>query len=226
MSKENPKSVIDRLEDLSFLDLSNEEINIILGKNTDLKSVLNAAQECSQIRILLRHLILKSFQSQAGVDGTKEEILKWRSEQWEDRVQEAFLDRRRELDQVSFWMVQTNKKGQALELYYQLCNEETTFEKLSLTFRGVKKEVKKPYYELHKILQQQLRGAGTSKPQSPIRIKTGYLVTKVIEQHPAKLDAIMKEKLLSELETDWADRQILLRLEELRHSANTFTPHM
>jgi len=212
---------IGRLEDLKPLDLSDKQIDILLEDKANTRSILHSAQECNQLRSLIRHLILSSYENTAEGVNKREETSDWLSKQWEERVQEAFMDRRRDLDQVSFWMLQTNEKGQALELYYQLCNEETTFEKLAAVFRGVKKEIKKPYNELHKVLQLQLRGAGTSKPQSPIRITTGYLVTKVIEQHPAELDAIMKDNLLCELKNEWADRQITLRLEELTRSKST-----
>ena len=223
MNKISPDSGIDKLENLSILDLSKEDVNILLEGNVELKSFLNAAQETNQLRTLLRHLILKSLQPKDDIINSQEELLEWRLQHWKDRIQEAFLDRRRDLDQVSFWMLQTIKQGQANEIYYQLCNEEVSFEKLASIYRGVRKEIKKPYDELHKVLQLQLRGAGTSKPQVPIKIKSGYLVTKVIEQHPAELNVAMKQTLLQELENEWADRQIMLRLEELRRSKSIYS---
>ena len=102
-----------------------------------------------------------------------------------------------------------------MEAYYQICNKETTFDELALTDRKIKCHNSKRYNQLSPDLQNRLRGANTNKPQMPVRVKHGFLMTQVVEQLPAVLDNSLSKQLLNELENKWAVSQLKLRLEEI-----------
>ena len=92
MNKLKPIKEVRRLEDLSILELSRKQIDILLEGKVDLGFVLNVAQESNQLRVLLRHMILKSLYTKAGVISNRKEELEWRTKHWQERVNEAFID--------------------------------------------------------------------------------------------------------------------------------------
>ena len=87
---------MNRLENISFLDLSDRQIKVLLGDKANIKYILSAAQQCNQIRSLMRHLILNPPGYPSEEANEKKTTSDWESKQWEERVQEAFLDRRRD----------------------------------------------------------------------------------------------------------------------------------
>ena len=208
------------LLEIDFLSIDEKHLRILLKDNISINNLLNIAQKSNQINDLIISSIIDEQRKKDECGYSENEISEWRRRKFGERLEETFLDRKRELDAVSFWTLFTKEKGTAIEIFYQLCNQETTFKKLSALYKGVRSEKGKRYSELNKVLARQLRGAGTSKPQTPIPISTGYLITQVIEQHPAQLNEEMKGQLLMDLEKSWAERQLVLRIEEINASIN------
>ena len=212
------------IQKIDLLNLDHEMLEILLKKNVSMQYLLNAARNSNHLIDLLKQVIIQSAREKANCNNSEEQILDWRLKKFGERIEEAFLDKKNDLDAVSFWTLFTKDKGTAIEIFYQLCNQETTFRKLSSLYKGVRKESKRCYCELNSVLRRQLSGAGTEKPQSPIPINSGFLITQVIEQHPAQLNKEMREKLLLELEDEWAKRQLILRYEEvdllMKHQKN------
>ena len=202
------------INEYDFSSFDERQLKILLKKCISTRELLNVAKKSNLLVELLKHSIIESEREKDSCGKSDSEIFDWREKKWGDRVEETFLDQKRALDSVSFWTLFTKDKGTAQEIFYQLCNQEITFQKLASVQRSKNRKHKK-YSELNKILQLQLRGAGIEKPQAPIKIPSGYLLTQVIEQHPAKLDERMRNNLLIELEVSWAERQLVFRLEEL-----------
>ena len=205
-------------KDLNGLDLASlSEIDLrnLLGPIAELRKLLALLQTNDQLKPLLLQSIIEAARHHDGFGDDEGACKAWREQRWGDRVEEAFLDRRRELDQVSFWMAIFSTKGMAMETFYQLCNEETSFDDLALTNRKIKCHRAIRYGKLTPALEKRLRGAGTSKPQMPVRNNNGFLITQVVEQLPAQLDDTLSQQLLAELEQNWANRELNLRLDDL-----------
>ena len=198
------------LNSLSEIDLSN-----LLGPIAEPLRLLALLQTNDQLKPLLLQSIIEEARHNDGFGDDESACISWRKKRWGERVEEAFLDRRRELDQVSFWMATFSAKGMAMEIFYQLCNQETSFDELALTNRTIKCHRAIRYGKLTPALEKRLRGAGTSKPQMPIRNNKGFLITQVVEQLPAQLDDTLSQQLLAELEQNWANRELNLRLDDL-----------
>ena len=205
-------------KDLNRLDLaslSDNQLTNLLGPIAEPLQLLVLLQTNNQLKPLLLQSIIEAARHHDGFGDDEVACKAWRQQRWGDRVEEAFLDRRRELDQVSFWMATFSTKGLALETFYQLCNQETSFEDLALTNRTIKCHRAIRYCKLTPALEKRLRRAGTSKPQQPIRNNNGFLITQVVEQLPAQLDDTLTQQLLGELEQNWANRELNLRLDDL-----------
>jgi len=204
------------LQTLDISQLSDDHLKILLGPKADLRELLTLLQSNDQLENLLQKSIIQSSRQKDGFGDDKEACKEWRRHRWGNRLEETFLDRRRDLDQVTFWMVVYPTKGEAMEIFYQLCNNESNFEDLSLTNRRIKLHRCKRYNTLTAALQKRLRGAGISKPQTPTKTQNGFLITQVVEQIPAQLDEKMSKQLLLDLENNWAKRELQLRLEDLK----------
>lgn len=219
MDKHRPQTSI--LSSIDFGAISNSDLGFLLGRSEEIRHLLQVLQSNNLLEDVLLLNILSEARKKDGYTDDPDSCSSWRAHRWGDRVEEIFIDRKRNLDKVSFWMANFKDKGSAMESFYQLCNKEATFDDLALMNKEIKLHKEVCYDQLTPSLQKHLRGAGTSKPLSPFRTKSGFLLAQVVEQRPAQLTEELSNHLLMQLEKDWAYRELRLRIEDFKFNQST-----
>ena len=145
---------------IDLLNLDQNKLDVLLRKDISTQYLLNVAKNSGQLIDLLKQVLIHNEREKDNCGDSKKQISIWRLKKFGDRLEEAFIDRKKELDSVSFWTLFTKERGTALEIFYQLCNQETTFKKLASLYKGVRTEKRRCYSELSNVLRRQLNGAG------------------------------------------------------------------
>lgn len=176
---------------------------------------------------LLRRLILLEEQARSGPLNQIDPKL-WREQRWGEQVEQAFIEGRRRFERVSFWSFQVADKGQAMELYYQLCNGELSFAELVQLYSpeavvkpstgqeatlGLVRE--SPLHHLPKAVGKALRASRPRVPHKPLRQGNGFLLLMLEGWHPPSLDSELRRLLLKELEAGWLERELHRRLDRI-----------
>jgi len=191
-------------------DTNNDTLIKLLDLNLD--KVLSAARDAECLGTIFKNILIEIDQNRLnkGVLSRKE----WQSMLFEDRIEEAFLKQKSILEKVSFWYWVVDTKEEAMEYYYQLCNDETTFSDLK------NKHPEIIYYsdylvsQLDASLSKAISYARLNVPMKPFRTKKGYLILKKDSFKSANLNNELKVDLLEQLEDEWCLRELKNLIEE------------
>ncbi len=125
------------------------------------------------------------------------------------KAEARFLERKEELDQVSYRLLRVKDSGLAHELYLQLEANETDFETLATDFSEGPEQRSKGLVgpaslkKAHPKLQKLLRTATPGVVLEPIVIEQWWVVARVEDRHEASFDDNMRQGMASELLEDW-----------------------
>lgn len=161
--------------------------------------------EIGIIHPILRELKIQQELKRIQYQGSREE---WRIKMWADKLDEAFLKRKKDLDKISFWQYATKDKNKCMNYYFQLCNNETSFTELQRQKKAVSLKIDHKKGDLPENLASILMSAKPLVPIKPMRYRSYHFIYQVERKSPAKLDKEMKIQLLQELENEWCDREL------------------
>lgn len=146
-------------------------------------------------------------------------------------IEEDFLRRKKDLDIVVYSLLRVQDKGLARELWIQLSEGEITFpDAASRHSDGPEAHTKGvlgpfPIGTLQPEVAQRLRHLKLGELPEPEQIGPWWILFRLEQLTPAKLDATMRKRLLQEKLDDWIkDRCIRMRrgevFEELDYDGN------
>ena len=69
------------------------------------------------------HLVLAEEVRRSGGDLTQ--LAAWRRQRWGSRVEQQFVLQRQRFQRISFYQLVLKERGEAMEYYYQLSNQDT-----------------------------------------------------------------------------------------------------
>lgn len=204
--------------ELSFLDAVGDAdlVRAVPGLAKPHKLV-QAARQCSCLEPLLFRLVLQEEIKRSGDQTTS--LAAWRLERWGARVEQAFIDQRRRFERASYYQLMLPERGEAMELYYQLCNAEITFDALLQRYlptkpgkrqRGLVRE--QPLQVLPQLLAKKLRKSRPGVPLTPLGLGRGWVLLQLIEWHAPVLDQATRELLEQEVEAQWLREELHRRL--------------
>lgn len=154
--------------------------------------------------------------------GQPDQIAKWRRERWGSRVEQTFVSQRQRFQQASYYQLALPDRGEATELYYQLCNREVDFDSLLDRYvpvkpgkppRGIFRAVS--LQGMPKLLAKKLRKSRPGVPIPPLMLGKAVLLVQLIEWHEPLLDDDIRTLLEREVEDQWIQGELQRRLEEL-----------
>jgi len=211
--------------------LAPEQILALAPAWGDPQLLLRAARKTGMLEVLIKRLVLLEEQARSG---PLDQLVPadWREQRWGDQVEQAFIANRRRFERVSFWELQLADKGQAMELYYQLCNGEVGFAEL---VRQHKPETQaagaaghqdpaglvrdQPLHHLPKPLAKALRGSQPGVAHTPVRLGESFRLLQLEGWQPPALDAEIRKLMLRELEAGWLERELRRRLDRIAQVA-------
>lgn len=149
-----------------------------------------------------------------------ESLQAWRLRRWDKLVEQAFIAQRNRFEKATYYHLNLPEQGLAMEIYYQLCNGEVSFDQLLSRYlptkpgkpqKGILRE--KPLHKLPKSLAKRLRRSRPGIPLEPMVIGQAVTLLQLIEWHPPSLDDATRELLLREVEAQWLQKELHRRLE-------------
>jgi len=148
------------------------------------------------------------------IDLRQLKIEKFKQQQWGDRVESYFLERKTKLDRAIYSLLRTKDVGMAQELYCRLLEEEASFEELARQYsQGPEAktgglvgpvELSNPHPTLAKMLSIGEPG----KLWPPTLLKEWYVIVRLEKFIPAQLDEKMRQQMLDEQFQLWLREQV------------------
>ena len=140
-------------------------------------------------------------------------IEKFKQATWGQKIESYFLQRKDQLDQVIYSMIQHSDSGMITELYFRLQEEEASFAELATQYsQGLASKTKGiigpvEFGNIHPDLAVLLKH---SQPQELVKTYIGdwYILAQTEVKIPAQLDEPMRQRLLNELYSEWLQQEI------------------
>lgn len=182
---------------------------LIHALNLDIDKLLYAARNANILSKILKEIIIDNELKNSNL--TKSD---WRIKIFNERVEEVFIEKKSNLEKVSFWYLTFADKSEAMETYYQLCNNEVTFSELKEINSNTRFFSDKLFTKLEAFMSRSLAKSKINVPIKPIRTKKGYLLLQKQSVNLVKLDNKLRTSILIELEEAWFRRELDRLLEK------------
>jgi parvulin-like peptidyl-prolyl isomerase len=132
---------------------------------------------------------------------------------FEHLAETTFLRQKDNLDQVVYSLIRVSDPHLALELYHRLTAGEATFADLAHQYaEGPERQSRglvgpKPLSQAHPVLAERLRTAQPGVVQMPIRAADLWLVTRLEQLIPAKLNEATIQQICEQLFDNWLEQR-------------------
>lgn len=179
---------------------------------------LKAVRQAGMVEGLLTQILLAEEMRRSCQPD--ESLETWRLRRWDKMVEQAFIAQRNRFEKATYYHMNVPEQGLAMELYYQLCNNEVCFDQLLDQYlptkpgkpqKGILRQ--KPLHKLPKSLAKRLRRSRPGVPLEPMVIGQAVTLLQLIEWHPPTLDDATRKLILGEVEAQWMQRELHRRLE-------------
>ncbi|QEY31785.1 peptidylprolyl isomerase [Synechococcus sp. RSCCF101] len=132
---------------------------------------------------------------------------------WEPEVAGHYIERRNDLESVSFSLLRLRDADLATEFYFQLQEGSVTLQELALRHGEPADRARRgfvgplPISQLHPLIARILRRHEPGTLVPPVDIDGTVHLIRVEERSPARLDAALRQRLLNELRDRWLNDQ-------------------
>ena len=140
-------------------------------------------------------------------------IEKFKQDSWAHQLESYFLQHKRQLDRAIYSLIRTQDWGIAQELYFRIQEREQSFAEIAKVYsQGPEAkmggltgpvELRVPHSQIAHLLS--ISQPGQLWPPQPIG--EWFVILRLEELIPARLDAAMRRRLLDELFTRWLAEQ-------------------
>jgi hypothetical protein len=144
-----------------------------------------------------------------------EQRTKWQESRLGDRVEELYLNKQAKFSRVEYWQCLVKEKAEAMDIYYQVCNNEVTFLDLKNQNKKARLYSNQLYSGLDINLQKVFKSGKPGQIYKPLKGKYGYLIFQIVSFSRLQLTSSLRQELLKELELNWALNQVRLAIEEI-----------
>lgn len=144
----------------------------------------------------------------------KLKIEKFKHQQWSSQLKSYFMTRKLTLERADFSLIRVQEERIARELYYRLQEEEQSFAELAAEYsldspaenNGLVNRARLKDIDIR--LAKILYGSQPGKLFPPIQLDETWVIVRLEQYFPAKLDEMMREYLLNELFDQWLQKQL------------------
>jgi parvulin-like peptidyl-prolyl isomerase len=168
----------------------------------------------AQMRLLHEGVTSEQFEQWLDRE-LKIRIFQWR--QWGKTLGSYFLQRKRELDRVTYSIIYLDDADLAQELYFRIAEGEQTFAELAyLHSQGAEAQTggRVEPTELGKLpprLAQMFYGARPGQLWSPTKLEGWMVIVRLDGHFPVQLDGAMQQTLLNEQLENWLQAEVKRR---------------
>ncbi len=159
-----------------------------------------------------------TFEDLVAVATLQERLKRYAHWRFAKDVEVRFLDRKQDLDQVTYSLLRVSDQALAEELYFRLREGEASFDQLALSYtEGTERRTRGligpiAVSSAHEELSSRLRIGNPSQLWPPFQIGQQWLVVRLEERFPAQLDDETRMKMELDLFGVWLDSQISMLL--------------
>jgi parvulin-like peptidyl-prolyl isomerase len=141
-------------------------------------------------------------------------IYKFKKANFSNKISSYFLKRKASYDQVIYSLIRTKDKGLASEIYFRIQAGEQSFSELAREYsQGIEAHtggVLGPVVltQMHPQISRILAVSKPGQLWAPNHIEDYFIIVRLEKLLPARLDDVMRRKLLDELFDYWVDEQV------------------
>ena len=141
------------------------------------------------------------------------------------RVEPLFLERKTDLDRVTYSLLRVRERAKVLELHLRLVEEEATFADLASSYsEGVEQQFNgligpMELGRINPVLGERLRISTPGQLWPPFEAEGWWVLLRHERHLPAQLDDAMQQRLLSEMYELWMREQVSAALVQLQPQA-------
>ncbi len=141
-------------------------------------------------------------------------IHKFKKENFSHKVDGYFLKRKANFDRVIYSLIRTEDKGLASEIYFRIQGSEQSFAELAREYsQGIEAHTggimgPMTLAQIHPTLARILTVSKPGQLWAPNYIEGYFIIVRLEQLLPARLDDIMRRKLLDELFDLWVNEQV------------------
>ena len=141
------------------------------------------------------------------------------------RVEPLFLERKVDLDRVTYSLLRVRERAKAVELHLRLQEEEATFADLASTYsEGIEHQFNGLFGpmelgRINPVLAERLRISTPGQLWPPFEAEGWWVILRHERHLPAQLDQAMQQRLLSEMYEFWMREQVSAALLQLQPPA-------
>jgi parvulin-like peptidyl-prolyl isomerase len=221
VSTERLEQLLRRTESIKLLlrrDIEEQVIAVVSLSDAHAQTLLQEHRKTHQLQ---DDNDLQAWLSQRGWNNedlllhvSRQECLnRFAAQQFGAGIEEDFLKRKNELDTVVYSLLRVQDHGMARELWIQLSEGETTFAEAAArysdgpeaTTKGVIGPV--PLGQLQPELAERLRSLRQGELREPLAAGPWWILLRLEQLTPAKLDGPMRQRLLQEQLDRWLEQR-------------------
>ncbi len=141
---------------------------------------------------------------------------------FEDKIENFFLERKELLDRVMYSVLRVKDRNQAVELFTQIEEKESSFAELvSLYSLGSEKDFNGiigpvELGRLDENLRERLKISKNGQLWVPFEYKEHWLILRHEKSLPCKLDDNMKNKIRNLMYEEWINKKVLGLIDQIR----------
>lgn len=142
-------------------------------------------------------------------------------ENFQQKAEARFLQRKDSLDQVVYSLIRVNDHDLARELYLQISEAEASFSKLArLHSEGPEKLTRgivgpAPLNQGHPQLVTRLKSAAPGELMQPFAIESWWVIVRLEERLESRFDVATAERMANELFEHWLEESLNTRINQL-----------
>ncbi|MBD2201900.1 peptidylprolyl isomerase [Calothrix sp. FACHB-1219] len=142
---------------------------------------------------------------------------------WGNKLESYFLQRKADLDRVTYSMIRTQDEGLAQELYFRIVEGEHPFATIAQQYsQGSEAQTggligPVPLSQPHPIIQQILSVSQPGQIWKPHLIADWYVIIRLEQLIPTEFNENTQQYLLNELFEAWIEEEIKTRLESANY---------
>ena len=148
----------------------------------------------------------------------------FKKNQFNQKVERVFLDRKSSLDRVSYSLIRVKSKSKAAELFLRLQEEESPFSELASSFsEGIENVLNGligpiEFGKINTSISERLRNSSPGQLWPPFELETWWVIIRAERFYQASLNEPMRIRLVEEMYEIWIKQKILNTLNDLNLS--------
>jgi parvulin-like peptidyl-prolyl isomerase len=188
--------------------------------------VISAVEQFYKSNNLIDAAVKQSYQKRTGITDEQlqniairpQRIEGFKRERFYGKVDSLFLQCKAQLNEVVYSLLRVQEAELAQELYFRISDGEQTFAELAKLYsQGPEKgtggligpvAMSKP----HPTIVEHLRRLRPGQMLPPLRLEDWYVLIRLEDLIPAKLDQATEQRLLNYLFEEWIDQAVAERL--------------